>query len=148
MLTRPPDTLIVWTEPDGADYALSFQDADGCAEVWNFIIEVQRHMNVVGMYNPLTMLHCFYSGLLSLHYLTFTPSGESGVDSSSPRIEHSTTAVIIRSGHLPQPELGIIPDIERAIKTLVRGQAIRERICEYIQREVCHPMTIFLAMDC
>lgn len=106
---RQQDTLIVWTEPDGADYALSFQDAEGCAEVWNFIIEVQRHMNVVG---------------------------ESSVGgSSSPRSDHSTTAAIIRSGHLPQPELGNIPDIERAIKTLVRGQAIRERICEYIQRE-------------
>ncbi|KAG1782983.1 component of IIS longevity pathway SMK-1-domain-containing protein [Suillus placidus] len=106
---RQQDTLIVWTEPDGADYALSFQDAEGCAEVWNFIIEVQRHMNVVG---------------------------ESSVGgSSSPRSDHSTTAAIIRTGHLPQPELGNIPDIERAIKTLVRGQAIRERICEYIQRE-------------
>jgi len=43
--TTPSDSLIVWTEPDGADYALSFQDAEGCAEVWNFIIEVQRHLN-------------------------------------------------------------------------------------------------------
>ncbi|KAG2138103.1 uncharacterized protein EDB93DRAFT_1106460 [Suillus bovinus] len=42
------DTLIVWMKLDGADYALSFQDAEGCVEVWNFIIEVQRHMNVVG----------------------------------------------------------------------------------------------------
>ncbi|KAI0686628.1 component of IIS longevity pathway SMK-1-domain-containing protein [Earliella scabrosa] len=38
-------TLIVWTEPDGVDYALSFQDPEGCAEVWHFIEEVQRHMN-------------------------------------------------------------------------------------------------------
>ena len=42
------DTLIVWTEPDGVDYALSFQDPEGCAEVWNFILEVQRHMNNSG----------------------------------------------------------------------------------------------------
>lgn len=42
---RQQETLIVWTEPDGSDYALSFQDPDGCAEVWNFILEVQRHMN-------------------------------------------------------------------------------------------------------
>lgn len=42
------DTLIVWTELDGVDYALSFQDAEGCAEVWNFIREVQRHMNSGG----------------------------------------------------------------------------------------------------
>ena len=43
------DTLIVWTEPDGVDYALSFQDPEGCAEVWNFILEVQRHMNNSGL---------------------------------------------------------------------------------------------------
>lgn len=42
------ETLIVWTEPDGIDYALSFQDPEGCAEVWNFIQEVQRHMNAAG----------------------------------------------------------------------------------------------------
>jgi hypothetical protein len=35
------DTLIVWTEPDGVDYALSFQDPEGCMELWNFILEVQ-----------------------------------------------------------------------------------------------------------
>lgn len=48
ILARPTESLIVWTEPNGADYALSFQDAEGCAEVWNFIIEVQRHLNSGG----------------------------------------------------------------------------------------------------
>ena len=52
LLIRPTESLIVWTEPNGADYALSFQDAEGCAEVWNFIIEVQRHLNSGGQ-------HCF-----------------------------------------------------------------------------------------
>lgn len=47
---RPIESLIVWTEPNGADYALSFQDAEGCAEVWNFIIEVQRHLNSGGQH--------------------------------------------------------------------------------------------------
>lgn len=46
--SRSTETLIVWTEPDGVDYALSFQDPEGCAEVWNFIQEVQRHMNATG----------------------------------------------------------------------------------------------------
>jgi len=47
-LFTPLDTLIVWTEPDGVDYALSFQDPEGCSEVWNFILDVQRHMNSNG----------------------------------------------------------------------------------------------------
>ncbi|KAI5119593.1 hypothetical protein M0805_005763 [Coniferiporia weirii] len=42
---RQQDTLIVWTEPDGTDFALSFQDIEGCSEVWEFIVEVQKHLN-------------------------------------------------------------------------------------------------------
>jgi protein phosphatase 4 regulatory subunit 3 len=106
---RQQDTLIVWTEPDGVDYALSFQDPEGCLEVWNFILDVQRHMN----------------------------GGSAG--SSSPLIgpEPSISAAsIIRSGHLPTPQLGIIGEIERAIKTLARTQVVKDKICEYIQQEV------------
>lgn len=40
------DTLIVWTEPHtNLDIALSFQDAEGCDDIWGFICEVQRHLN-------------------------------------------------------------------------------------------------------
>ncbi|TFY56769.1 hypothetical protein EVJ58_g7436 [Rhodofomes roseus] len=107
---RQQDTLIVWTEPDGVDYALSFQDPEGCAEVWHFIQEVQRHMS----------------------------NREDAGVSSSPILGPEplvSTANIIRSGHLPQPQLGIIGEIERAIKSLARTNAIKERICEYIQTE-------------
>ncbi|KZT70333.1 DUF625-domain-containing protein [Daedalea quercina L-15889] len=107
---RQQDTLIVWTEPDGIDYALSFQDPEGCAEVWHFIQEVQRHMS--NREDP---------GLSS-----------SPVLGPEPLI---STASIIRSGHLPPPQLGIIGEIERAIKSLARTNAIKERICEYIQTE-------------
>jgi hypothetical protein len=48
------DTLIVWTEPNGIDYALSFQDPEGCAEVWNFILEVQR-MHTVGAWHYVSL---------------------------------------------------------------------------------------------
>ena len=41
----------MWTEPDGVDYALSFQEPEGCAEVWNFIQEVQRHMSTFGKFS-------------------------------------------------------------------------------------------------
>ncbi|PPQ68299.1 hypothetical protein CVT25_001387 [Psilocybe cyanescens] len=107
---RQQDTLIVWTEPDGVDYALSFQDPEGCTEVWAFIQEVQRHMNM---------------------------SDDPTAVSSSPLLGETsvTTSSIIRSGHLPPPQLGIISEIERAIKALARTQAVKERICEYIQRE-------------
>ena len=34
-LTQGLDTLIVWTEPNGTDMALSFQEAEGCAAIWS-----------------------------------------------------------------------------------------------------------------
>ncbi|CAO2651030.1 Nn.00g093270.m01.CDS01 [Neocucurbitaria sp. VM-36] len=33
---------ILWTEPDGTDMALSFQELDGCAYIWNFIAQAVR----------------------------------------------------------------------------------------------------------
>ncbi|KAL0580514.1 Platinum sensitivity protein [Marasmius crinis-equi] len=112
---RQQDTLIVWTEPDGVDYALSFQDKEGCAEVWNFIVDVQRHMN---------------GGE--------EQAGSINLESSSPMPESSSSNVtteIIRTGHLPSPRMGIIPDIEKAIKVISRATQLKERLCEYIQSE-------------
>lgn len=33
-INRGADTLIVWTETNGIDMALSFQEADGCSAIW------------------------------------------------------------------------------------------------------------------
>ncbi|KAK7530280.1 component of IIS longevity pathway SMK-1-domain-containing protein [Phyllosticta citribraziliensis] len=38
------DTLIVWTEQNGTDMALSFQEADGCGAIWDFVSEVQSRL--------------------------------------------------------------------------------------------------------
>ena len=36
------DTILSWNEPEtGVDYALSFQEADGCTEVWEQICALQ-----------------------------------------------------------------------------------------------------------
>ncbi|KZT29424.1 DUF625-domain-containing protein [Neolentinus lepideus HHB14362 ss-1] len=113
---RQQETLIVWTEPDGIDYALSFQDPDGCLEVWNFIVTRQREMNVGGAEDQ-----------------QMTSSPNIGPESSTP--SSVTAASIIRSGRLPLPVLGIIGEIERAIKTLAKTAHLKERLCEYIQQE-------------
>ncbi|KAJ4368933.1 Platinum sensitivity protein [Neocucurbitaria cava] len=36
---RQQETLIVWTQPDGHDMALSFQEPEGCDYIWCFILE-------------------------------------------------------------------------------------------------------------
>ncbi|KUI68241.1 hypothetical protein VM1G_04454 [Cytospora mali] len=43
---KQQETLIVWTEPStGIDMALSFQEADGCAQIWKFVNDVQRTLH-------------------------------------------------------------------------------------------------------
>ncbi|KAJ5576004.1 hypothetical protein N7535_002930 [Penicillium sp. DV-2018c] len=41
---KQQETLIVWTEPNGTDMALSFQEAEGCAVIWDFVNTVQQHL--------------------------------------------------------------------------------------------------------
>ena len=41
---KQQDTLIVWTEPNGTDMALSFQEAEGCAAIWDFVHAVQQQL--------------------------------------------------------------------------------------------------------
>lgn len=42
---KQQETLIVWTDPDGVDMALSFQEAEGCGIVWSSISEVQQRIS-------------------------------------------------------------------------------------------------------
>ena len=124
----------MWTEPDGVDYALSFQDPEGCAEVWNFILEVQRHMNISGSLKPPSFF------IQNVNYF----SDDQGNLQSSPRLGPATSANIVNSGYLPTPQLGIISEIERAIKALARTQVVKERICDYIQHEVSASFVILV----
>ena len=41
---KQQDTLIVWTEPSGTDMALSFQEAEGCAVIWEFVNHAQQQL--------------------------------------------------------------------------------------------------------
>ena len=39
---KQQETLIVWTEPDGTDMALSFKEENGCAAIWRFVHKIQN----------------------------------------------------------------------------------------------------------
>ncbi|KAF3164429.1 Platinum sensitivity protein [Orbilia oligospora] len=39
---KQQETLIVWTEPNGTDMALSFQEPEGCAAIWLVHWRVRR----------------------------------------------------------------------------------------------------------
>ncbi|KAF2191488.1 DUF625-domain-containing protein [Zopfia rhizophila CBS 207.26] len=44
---KQQDTLIVWTEQNGTDMALSFQEPEGCAGIWDFVNEVQSRLQAL-----------------------------------------------------------------------------------------------------
>lgn len=41
---KQQDTLIVWTESNGVDMALSFQEAEGCSATWDFVADIQSRL--------------------------------------------------------------------------------------------------------
>lgn len=51
---RQEDTLIVWTETDGTDFALSFQDIQGCLDIWENINDLQRRLQSMADIRPST----------------------------------------------------------------------------------------------
>lgn len=74
------DTLIVWTEPQTQlDIALSFQDPDGCEDIWSFVCDVQRHLNNLPSEST--------SALARLKRLTIL--GDADPAASSPRLSMS-----------------------------------------------------------
>ncbi|KAF2652711.1 DUF625-domain-containing protein [Lophiostoma macrostomum CBS 122681] len=44
---KQQDTLIVWTEQNGTDMALSFQEPEGCAGIWDFVNEIQGRLQTL-----------------------------------------------------------------------------------------------------
>ena len=44
---KQQDTLIVWTEKNGTDMALSFQEAEGCAAIWDFVSRVRTYLTAI-----------------------------------------------------------------------------------------------------
>ncbi|QRW15976.1 Serine/threonine-protein phosphatase [Rhizoctonia solani] len=115
-------TLIVWTEPNGTDFALSFQDLDGCGEIWDFIQEVQRHLR--GKQDP-----------------------TSSSPPSTPKVslERRFAQSFMQAGQIPPPEFNNIGDIDRAIKFLSKNPALKEKICETLvyQKFICSLIELF-----
>lgn len=68
---KQQDTLIVWSEGDNFDLALSFQEKAGCDEIWEKIC----HVSVSTTHNPLSHIRKFEINFLSSS--SFPPSSMS-----------------------------------------------------------------------
>ena len=65
------DTLITWTELDGRDFSLSFQDIRGCSDIWYYFFYLDFSFYRLGI--PLVMfaLNCWKPRNLLLVHVTF-----------------------------------------------------------------------------
>lgn len=56
---RQQETLIVWTDSQGKDLALSFQENEGCADLCDFIVRVQQEnlSPLISLYYVLNAIH-------------------------------------------------------------------------------------------
>lgn len=126
---RQQDTLVVWTEPDGTDMALSFQEADGCHEVWEFLTEVQKHfiLNARQASEGLGIDEGDGEGLapgaLGISSAGVASDGELVMSDGSPFA-------------LPTPSMDSIEVIDLTLKDAAsRSPQAREKVAEWILRD-------------
>jgi len=99
---KQQDTLIVWTESNGVDMALSFQEADGCSAIWEFVSDVQ-------------------------HRLTTVPP-EEAIDDEM--IDNTNTSISTGNGViiLPNPDLGNLHEVENIMRAATVASPGREAL--------------------
>ncbi|KAL1922484.1 uncharacterized protein VTP21DRAFT_10023 [Calcarisporiella thermophila] len=105
---KQQESLIVWTEDDGTDLALSFQEAEGCAEIWNRIYEAVR-----------AAVSLSSQGYISGDTLPESPR-------NSPAISPL---------RLPDPELSNLSEIEAAVREAGRSLYQRDKLVTTIINE-------------
>ncbi|KAN0060642.1 Platinum sensitivity protein [Thecaphora frezii] len=124
---RQQETLVVWTEPGGADMALSFQEPEGCNEVWEFLTEVQKHFARLAEEAMVSMPPPKPNPQM--------PPGALGVSGSSFSME----SFVSHDGHfvgLPDPELRNLDAIEMMLKeAATRSPVMREKVAIWLLRE-------------
>ncbi|KAK2749820.1 Platinum sensitivity protein [Myotisia sp. PD_48] len=124
---KQQETLIVWTEPSGTDMALSFQEAEGCGVIWDFVRQVQQHLNPLGGVYILFILsqHITIQMDLANHEQLNIDDGFSD-DALDPVAE----PVI-----LPSPDMTNLAEIEQTIVSMSITQAGRDAIARLVIQE-------------
>ena len=146
---RHKATLIVWTEENNTDMALSFQEAEGCANIWygtssfallypspitariftslahttfarrEFINDVQQRLNLAGQ------------GKVPSRYMRNAGGAEGSFDapddSLSDEIIENNQPVV-----LPSPELGNLQEVDNMVRLANSTQHGRDSLSKFI----------------
>ncbi|KAI4115742.1 MAG: hypothetical protein LQ345_003712 [Seirophora villosa] len=104
---KQQETLIVWTESSGTDMALSFQEAEGCAAIWEFVSRVQQHlMAIAGPDDALS-------------------------DDAMDNYTHPNPNPLV----LPPPELSNLDEIASMLRTLIASPQGRDSLSKFVLTE-------------
>ncbi|KAK0520198.1 Platinum sensitivity protein [Tilletia horrida] len=131
---RQAETLVVWTEADGTDMALSFQEAEGCHELWEFLTEVQKHFILVDSRGGADAYMLDPDG-------DDSPTGTPNPNSPTHTLgfgpgSMDDLAQTLENFNLPEPKLATLSQIELKLKDAAsKGQAVRDRVAEWLLRE-------------
>ncbi|KAI9794139.1 MAG: Platinum sensitivity protein [Piccolia ochrophora] len=125
---KQQDTLIVWTEPNGTDMALSFQEAEGCATIWEFVTNVQQQLSSLAGPGPLAYTEC----LANIVLLRIEDDAL-----SDDAIESFPNPVM-----LPPPEMGNLAEIEQIMRAASTTQPGRDSLSKFIVGEEYIPKLI------
>ncbi|VIO98198.1 Uncharacterized protein BM_BM3995 [Brugia malayi] len=116
---KQQETLIVWSESDTCDLALSFQDKTGCEDIWEKICQVQgrdpeQHPDFTGNYEDL--------------------DDSEGLDSAGQgySAQRSAAGATIT---LPPCEVNSLADIEVMISNSFGSAALREKLAIAIENQ-------------
>ncbi|TPX43303.1 hypothetical protein SeMB42_g04766 [Synchytrium endobioticum] len=108
---RQQETLIVWTEPNGTDLALSFQEASGCQDVWEAIEAVQKRLAIQGP------------------DIDQMPASTTPIEGDTPADRSSGPLV------LPSPTLGNLKDAEQIVTNASRTKYGRDQLLQSLHQE-------------
>ncbi|RKO90701.1 component of IIS longevity pathway SMK-1-domain-containing protein, partial [Blyttiomyces helicus] len=96
---RQQETLIVWQEPNGCDLALSFQEVNGCEDIWYVLDYTRFH---------------FFNRISHLHLL--------------PKSDPMVTDDFGLNIALPQPSLKNLQELEQTVSTAARNPYTRRHL--------------------
>lgn len=101
---KQQETLIVWSEADKNDMALSFQEAEGCTIICDYLVFVQR----------------YFAKKISIMVVTSTEEGEYSEMIAGP------------VSYPPAPTCGAMEEVVESLGQLMSFNFARESVCSFI----------------
>jgi protein phosphatase 4 regulatory subunit 3 len=106
---KQQETLIVWTEANKNDMALSFQEAEGCSMICDFLVWVQQK----------------YEHTITIMATIPSANGEADM----------TEIIAGPIAYPPEPKLGNLEEVTGAMQTCISAQFSHEAIVKFIHEE-------------